>query len=69
MRVLNVVARLRNAAMTACVYAGSDRHRIDRAGGGVMQISQPRDFGPLVLVVGLFVILFVVTLTVGAPQR
>ncbi|HLQ47995.1 MAG TPA: hypothetical protein VK233_03415 [Candidatus Dormibacteraeota bacterium] len=42
---------------------------IDRAGGGVMQISQPRDFGPLVFVVGLFVILFVVTLTVGAPQR
>jgi hypothetical protein len=43
--------------------------RIDRAGGGVMQISQPRDLGPLVFVVGLFVILFVVTLTIGAPQR
>ena len=34
-----------------------------------MQISRPRDLGPLVLVVGLLLILFVVTLTVGAPQR
>jgi hypothetical protein len=31
-----------------------------------MQISRPRDVGPLVLVVGLFLILLVVTLTVGA---
>jgi hypothetical protein len=31
-----------------------------------MQISRPRDVGPLVLVVGLFLILFVVSLTVGA---
>jgi hypothetical protein len=36
---------------------------------GAKQISQPRDLGPLVLVVGLFVILFVVTLVVGVPQR
>ncbi len=34
-----------------------------------MQISRPRDLGPLVLVVGMFLILLVVTLTVGAPQR
>jgi hypothetical protein len=34
-----------------------------------MQISRPRDFGPLVLVVGLFLILLVVSLTVGVPQR
>ena len=34
-----------------------------------MQISRPRDIGPLVLVVGLFVILFFVTLTIGAPTR
>ena len=39
------------------------------AGVGVMQISRPRDLGPLILVVGLFVILLVVTLTIGAPQR
>ena len=34
-----------------------------------MQISRHRDFGPLVLVVGLFLILLVVSLTVGVPQR
>jgi hypothetical protein len=34
-----------------------------------MQISRPRDLGPLILVVGLFLILLVVTLMVGAPQR
>jgi hypothetical protein len=39
---------------------------IDQAGGDRMQISQPRDLGPLLLVVGLFVILFLVTLMVGA---
>jgi hypothetical protein len=35
-------------------------------GERAMQISRPRDVGPLVLVVGLFLILLVVTLTVGA---
>ncbi len=34
-----------------------------------MQISRPRDLGPLILVVGMFLILLVVTLTVGVPQR
>jgi hypothetical protein len=34
-----------------------------------MQISRPRDLGPLVLVIGLFLILLIVTLMVGAPQR
>jgi hypothetical protein len=33
-----------------------------------MQISRPRDLGPLVLVVGLFLILFAVTLIVGTPR-
>jgi hypothetical protein len=33
-----------------------------------MQISRPRDVGPLVLVVGMLLILLVVSLTV-APQR
>jgi hypothetical protein len=33
-----------------------------------MQISRPRDVGPLVLVVGMLLILLVVTLMV-APQR
>ena len=34
-----------------------------------MQVSRPRDLGPLILVVGLFLVLLIVTLLVGAPQR
>ncbi len=32
-----------------------------------MQSAQPRDVGMLVLVIGMFLILFVVTLTLGTP--
>ena len=34
-----------------------------------MQSAQPRDIGVLVLVIGVFLILFVVTLTMGTPPR
>lgn len=34
-----------------------------------MQSAQPRDIGVLVLVIGVFLILFVVTLTMGTPVR
>jgi len=34
-----------------------------------MQSAQPRDFGALALVVGLFLVLFIVTLTYGTPAR
>lgn len=34
-----------------------------------MQSAQPRDVGMLVLVIGLFLILFVVTLILGSPAR
>jgi len=34
-----------------------------------MQSAQPRDIGVLILVIGVFLILFVVTLTVGSPVR
>ncbi len=34
-----------------------------------MQSAQPRDIGALILVIGLFLVLFIVTLTVGAPVR
>ena len=34
-----------------------------------MQRARPQDLGALVLVVGLFLILFVVTLTLGSPVR
>jgi hypothetical protein len=34
-----------------------------------MQSAQPRDIGMLILVIGVFLVLFVVTLTLGAPVR
>ncbi len=34
-----------------------------------MQTAQPRDIGVLILVIGVFLILFVVTLTMGTPLR
>ena len=36
-------------------------------GDPAVQTAQPRDLGALALVVGLFVILLLVTLTVGGP--
>jgi hypothetical protein len=34
-----------------------------------MQSAQPRDVGVLIFVIGLFLILFVVTLLLGTPVR
>jgi hypothetical protein len=34
-----------------------------------MQSARPRDLGVLVLVIGLFLVLFVVTLVLGSPAR
>jgi tetrahydromethanopterin S-methyltransferase subunit G len=34
-----------------------------------MQSAQPRDIGVLILVIGMFLILFVVTVMMGAPIR
>jgi hypothetical protein len=34
-----------------------------------MQSAQPRDLSALILVIGLFVTLFVVTLMLGSPVR
>lgn len=34
-----------------------------------MQSAQPRDVGMLIFVVGLFLILFIVTLMLGSPAR
>jgi hypothetical protein len=48
----------------------------DRPGSGpsvlgeaIMQSAQPRDLGALILVIGVFLVLFVVTLTMGSPVR
>jgi hypothetical protein len=34
-----------------------------------MQSAQPRDLGALILVIGVFLVLFLVTLTMGSPVR
>ncbi len=34
-----------------------------------MQSAQPRDLGILAMVIAMFLVLFVVTLTLGAPLR
>jgi hypothetical protein len=34
-----------------------------------MQSAQPRDLGALILVIGVFLTLFVVTLMMGSPLR
>ena len=34
-----------------------------------MQSAQPSDIGVLILVIGMFLVLFVVTLTLGTPVR
>lgn len=38
-------------------------------GGGKMQSAQPREIGVLILVIGMFLVLFVVTLLLGTPVR
>jgi hypothetical protein len=43
--------------------------RLGDPGELIVQTAQPRDFGLLALVIGLFAILFVVTLTVGPVVR
>lgn len=68
--VLSCLGVARNAGVTTSVYAQSRSTRGSIAdGGSVMQISRPRDLGPAILVIGIFLILLVVTLTVGTPQR
>lgn len=36
-------------------------------GGAAMQSARPRDYGALALVIGLFLVLFVVSLALGSP--
>ena len=45
---------------------GSDHEGV---GESHMQSAQPRDVGALILVIGVFLVLFVVSLTVGTPVR
>lgn len=44
--------------------------RSDKTWGiSIVQSAHPRDLGALLLVIGVFLILFVVTLTMGTPLR
>ena len=59
----------RNATVMSRVYAGSYRRGAGQVGEVVMQKAQPRDIGALALVVALFVVLFVLSVTLGTPPR
>ena len=37
--------------------------------GATVQSTQPRDLAALIFVIGLFAVLFVVSLTIGTPTR
>ena len=39
------------------------------AGGCIVQTARPRDVAALVLVVGLFLVLFIVAVMLGSPVR
>jgi hypothetical protein len=65
--------RLGNADWSPAVYAeiepaGESRFELSR-GRWIVQSAHPRDVGALALVVGLFVILFVVSVMLGSPTR
>jgi hypothetical protein len=49
----------------SCSNTGREPARI--RGMTFMQSAQPRDIGVLILVIGMFLVLFVVSLTLGRP--
>jgi hypothetical protein len=62
-RQMNTVARLCSQPI------GRDDRIRAAVGEAHMQSAQPRDIGVLILVIGVFLVLFVVTLTMGSPVR
>jgi hypothetical protein len=68
-----MVVPARNARAVSGVYAGRDRvgdpSSTKPGGGEIVQTAKPRDLGALALVVALFVVLFVLSLTLGSPAR
>jgi hypothetical protein len=65
--------RPRNAKRGSGVYAAATGVRRSGAtkpgGGAIVQSAHPRDIRALAFVVGLFLILFVVTVMLGSPAR
>jgi len=58
-------------AVTARQYASSDARKRSSGRGsfGQMQTTRPRDLGALIFAIGVLVVLFIVSLSVGAPLR
>ena len=58
-------------AATAPVYDSATPGSVGPDGGvfGHMQTTRPRDLGALILAIGLLLVLFIVSLSLGAPLR
>ena len=67
------LVRRRNASIATCVYLAAtlvERPVPTKPGGGeIVQSAHPRDIGALALVVGVFLVLFLVSLMLGSPAR
>jgi hypothetical protein len=64
--------RIRNAGRDQGAYAGGGPAGISGSrllGVHIVQTAQPRDVAALALVVGLFLVLFIVAALLGAPNR
>ena len=63
----------RNARTPSGVYPAANPAAgnlgTEALGEAIMQTAQPRDIGALALVVGVFLILFVLSLMLGSPTR
>lgn len=55
--------------MLASNQSGISWFAISAGGGTFVQSAHPRDVGALALVVGMFVVLFVVSVMLGSPTR
>ena len=68
-----IAVRARNAGSWSAVYA--DREPVGvpvlirTRGRRTVQTAQPRDVAALALVVGLFMVLFIVSVMLGSPTR
>jgi hypothetical protein len=62
----------RNARDASGVYPAANpagNLGTEALGEAIMQTAQPRDIGALALVVGVFLVLFVLSLMLGSPTR
>ena len=55
--------------MLASNRSANSRFELGAGGGTFVQSAHPRDVGALALVVGMFVVLFVVSVMLGSPTR